>query len=134
VNQAARAVEAAQIKLDRLLDARLEGQVDAATYSRREAALVAERDAAQDGLAEARAALAAIVETEARSADAVRGAEAAHARLLDGPPLTFAEKQRILRTYIRQVVVYADRVEIQGILPTTPDQLNGYCTDDLAAL
>jgi site-specific DNA recombinase len=123
---AARALEEVQAKIDRLLDLHLSGDVDATTYRRKEAALVRERDVASELLRVAQERAHAASDVTARWDD-VRAyclEVADELGELDRPEC-FARKQELVRTLVRRIMLYPDRVVIEGALPCV-DHVENY--------
>jgi hypothetical protein len=110
--------EAAQVKLDRLVERNLEGTIDEATYQRLYVTLIAARDASRQRVVDAQHALAAAQE-ERHSWQSIRGYCAdVSTRLAElEQPENFDRQQRLVQTLIRQVIVSPTSVQIKGILP-----------------
>jgi site-specific DNA recombinase len=119
------ALETVRAKLDALLDMHLAGKVDAETYARKQADLVAQRENAAQRAAHARTALDAANERAARWDDVRAFCDGVAERLaaLEAPD-RFAERRELVRTLVRAVWVYPDRLEIEGVLPAVTTTAN----------
>ena len=114
----AAALEAVQLKLDRLVERNLEGALDDATFARLQEKLTVERDAALQRLQDTRTAAARALGAPARWQDA-REICASYAERLDllSAPDAFVERQELVRLLVREVRVNADEIRLVGILP-----------------